>query len=87
MYRAKIRRTPQARHDNIGIRNPSIICSCTDKAYDSEDNHLLVREELYTFSVIPARYEHVPVWRAHGKYRKQMKRGLFQIVVQSEKQG
>jgi hypothetical protein len=30
-----------------------------DKGYDSEDNYLLVREELY---------EHVPVWREHGKY-------------------
>jgi hypothetical protein len=51
-----------------------------DKAYDSEDNHLLVREELYAFSVIPARYEHVPVWRAHGKYRKQMKCGYSKLL-------
>jgi hypothetical protein len=29
-----------------------------DKGYDSEDNHLLVREELHAFSIIPARYEH-----------------------------
>jgi hypothetical protein len=26
--------------------------------------------------VIPARYEHVPIRRTHGKYRKQMKRGI-----------
>ena len=39
-----------------------------DKGYDSEDNYLLVREELY---------EHVPVWREHGKCRKQMKRGGY----------
>ena len=34
-----------------------------DKGYDSEDNHLL---ELDAFSVIPARYEDVPIWKTHG---------------------
>jgi hypothetical protein len=50
-----------------------------DKGYDSsEDNHnILVREEhLHGFSIIPARYEHVLIRRTHGKYRKQMKRGI-----------
>jgi hypothetical protein len=83
----KIRRAP-TRHDNIDfkplvkrIANIIPLCVVTaDKAYDSEDNHLLVREELYAFSVIPARYEHVPVWRAHGKYRKQMKRGYSKLL-------
>ena len=79
----KIRRAP-TRHDNIDFKPlikrianiiPSSVVTA-DKAYDSEDNHLLVREELYAFSVIPARYEHVPIWRAHGKYRKQMKRAI-----------
>jgi hypothetical protein len=51
-----------------------------DKGYDSEDNHLFVREELHAFSVIPARYEHVPIWRTYGKYRKQMKRGYSQLL-------
>jgi hypothetical protein len=51
-----------------------------DKGYDSEDNHVLVREELYAFSVIPSRYEHVPIWRTHGKYRKQMKRGYSKLL-------
>ena len=47
-----------------------------DKAYDSEDNHVLVREKLNGFSIIPARYEKdVPIWKTHGKYRKEMKRG------------
>jgi hypothetical protein len=32
-----------------------------DKAYDSEDNHVLVRDVLHAFSVIPPRYEHVPI--------------------------
>jgi hypothetical protein len=45
-----------------------------DRGYDSEDNHTFVRESLHAFSIIPARYRHVPVWRAHGKYRRQMKR-------------
>ena len=26
-------------------------------------------------SIIPARYQDVPVWRTHGIYRKEMKRG------------
>jgi hypothetical protein len=51
-----------------------------DKGYDSEDNHLLVRENLHAFSVIPARYEHVPIWRNHGEYRKQMKRGYSKLL-------
>ena len=54
-----------------------------DKAYDSEDNHLLVREQLGAFSVIPARYaryEHVPMWKTHGRYRKQMKRGYSRLL-------
>ncbi len=33
-----------------------------------------VREHLNALSIIPARYEDVPVWRTHGRYRKQMKR-------------
>ena len=57
------------------IRPLSVVTA--DKGYDSEDNHVLVREELHAFSVIPARYEHVPIWRAHCKYSKQMKRGGY----------
>ena len=31
--------------------------------------------------MIPARYEqHVPIWRTHGKYRKEMKRGYSKIL-------
>ena len=47
---------------------------------DSEDNHLLVRKELHAYSVIPARYEHVQIWRTHGRYRKQMKRGYSKLL-------
>ena len=83
----KIRRAP-TRHDNIDFR-PIITRTSNvlplslvtaDKGYDSEDNHLLVRETFHTLSVIPARYEHVPIWRTHGKYRKQMKRGYSKLL-------
>jgi hypothetical protein len=66
----KIRRAP-TRHDNVDFR-PLITkiakilplsVVVADRGYDSEDNHLLVREDLHAFSVIPARYEHVPIWR------------------------
>jgi hypothetical protein len=52
-----------------------------DKAYDSEeDNHVLVRDILHAFSVIPPRYEQVPIRRTHGRYRKQMKRGYSHLL-------
>ena len=49
-----------------------------DKAYDSEDNHVLVREKLHGFSVIPSRYEQVR--KTRGKYRKKMKCGYNKIL-------
>jgi hypothetical protein len=84
----RIRRAPTTRHDNIDFkpivkRIANIIplsVVTADKAYDSEDNHLLVREELGAFSVIPARHKDVPIWRTHGKYRKQMKRGYSKLL-------
>ena len=51
-----------------------------DKGYDSEDNHVLVREGLKAYSIIPARYPRVPIWRTHGRYRKQMKRSYFKLL-------
>jgi hypothetical protein len=50
-----------------------------DKAYDrEEDNHVLVvRDILHALSVIPARYEHVPIRKTYGRYRKQMKSGGY----------
>jgi Transposase DDE domain len=83
----KIRRAP-TRHDNIDFRPiitriseflPLSVVTA-DKGYNSEDNHLLVRESLLAFSVIPVRYEHVPIWRTRGKYRKQMKRGYSRLL-------
>ena len=51
-----------------------------DKGYDSEDgetNHEFVREELDAVSITPARYEDVPVWRTHGRCRRQKKRRFY----------
>jgi hypothetical protein len=83
----KIRRAP-TRRDNIDFkpivtRTSDILPISVvtgDKGYDSEENHLLVREDLHAFSIIPARYEHVPVWRTHGKYRKEMKRNYSKLL-------
>ena len=45
-----------------------------DKGYDDEKNHEFAREKIGAESIIPLRNEKVPVWRTHGKYRKQLKR-------------
>jgi hypothetical protein len=83
----KISRSP-TRHDNIDFR-PIITriseivplsAVTADKGYDSEENHVLVRELLHGFSIIPTRYEHVPIWKTHGTYRKQMKRGYSKLL-------
>ena len=83
----KVRRAP-TRHDNIDfkpivtriskIKSLSVVVA--DKAYDSEDNHVLVIEKLHGWSIMPARYEDVPVWKTHGRYRKGMKRGYNKIL-------
>ena len=69
---------------NKDVRYPSshyLSIVTADKGYDSEEgNYILVREQQHAFSVIPARYEHVPVWRAHGKYTKQMKCGYPKLL-------
>jgi hypothetical protein len=83
----KVRRAPTS-HDNIDFRPVITRISkikplsvvVADKGYDSEDNHVMVRERLKGFSVIPSRYEHVPVWKTRGKYRKEMKRGYSKIL-------
>ena len=75
----KIRRAP-TRHENIyrfqanynkDVRYPSshyLSIVTADKGYDSEEgNHILVREQQHAFSVIPARYRHVPIWKTYGR--------------------
>ena len=61
----KVRRAP-TRYDNIDFRpvitriskiKPLIIGSYYRQAYDSEDNHVMVREKLRGFSVISPRHE------------------------------
>jgi hypothetical protein len=85
--KVKIRRAP-TKHDNIDFKpivtriakiNPlSVVVA--DKGYDSEDNHILVREKLNAYSVIPSRYENVSIWKTRGRYRKEMKRGYSKIL-------
>jgi hypothetical protein len=85
--KVKIRRAP-TRHDNIDfkrivkriseIRRISVVVA--DKGYDSEENHILVRENLNGFSIISPRYENVPIWKTKGIYRKEMKRGYNKIL-------
>ncbi len=52
-----------------------------DKGYDSEDNHILVRDVLHAFSVIPARYEDVPIQKDIWKIQETNEAWVFQIVV------
>jgi hypothetical protein len=83
----KIRRAPK-RHDTIDfqpiIENISEIVPVSvvvaDKGYDSEQNHVIVRDNIHAFSVIPARFKHIPIWKTYGKYRKQMKRGYSKTL-------
>ena len=49
--------------------------------------HLVLYQEsctskmlLHALSVIPARYEHVPIRKTRGRYRKQMKRGYSKLL-------
>ncbi|MFZ0513756.1 MAG: hypothetical protein WAM14_19275, partial [Candidatus Nitrosopolaris sp.] len=73
----KIRRA-STRHDTIDFRplitKTSEILPLSvvigDKGYDGEDNHVLVRDVLDAFSIIPARYEHVPIRKTHGRYHQ-----------------
>ena len=83
----KIRRAP-TKHDNIDfkpiikriseLKRLSVVVA--DKGYDSKDNHILVRENLNGFSIIPPRYENVPIWKTKGRYRKEMKRRYNKIL-------
>ena len=38
-----------------------------DKGYDSEETHVLVREDLKAYCIIPPRYAHIPIWKTHGR--------------------
>jgi len=43
-------------------------------------NSGLLREQLHAFSVEPARFKYIPIWRTYGKYRKQRKCGHFKAL-------
>jgi hypothetical protein len=43
-----------------------------DKGYDSEDNHVLVRDVPHAFRVIPARCDYVVILKTCGRYRKEI---------------
>ena len=86
----KIRRAP-TRHDNMDFRPiitriseilPLSVVTA-DKGYDSEDNHLLVRESS-CIQCYSTRYEHVPIWRTRDKFQKADETWLFQIVSINE---
>ena len=76
------------RHDNVDFKSimtrtseiQPLSIAVADKGYDSEENHVLVREGLQAYSIIPPRNMHVPIWRTHGTYRKQMKRGYIKLL-------
>jgi hypothetical protein len=84
----KIMSSPLTRHDNVDfkpiitrtseIKPLSVVVA--DKDYDSEENHVLVRERLKAYSIIPPRNMHVPICKTHGRYRKQMKRGYTNLL-------
>ena len=85
----KVRRGAPTRHDNIDFKLvitktseilPLSVVVVGDRGYDSEENHIMVREKLGAFSVIPARNEDIPIWKTHGRYRKQMKRGYSKTL-------
>ena len=69
----KIRRAP-TRHDTkdfppLVIKASEILpisVTVADKGYDSENNHVLVREYIHALSIIPPRYQSVPLWRTYG---------------------
>ena len=83
----KIRRAP-TRHDNVDFR-PLITkiakilplsVVVADRGYDSERQPSFGKRRLTCIHVIPARYEHVQIWKTHGRYRKQMKRGYSKLL-------
>lgn len=69
------------RHDSVDfaslLHKANNICPIStvvaDKGYDSEKNHI-VSHCLGIASVIPPRYENVPVYRTRGYHRKMLKR-------------
>ena len=88
----KIRRAP-TRHDTkdfplLVIKASEILpisVTVADKGYDSENNHVLVREYMHALSIIPPRYQSVPLWRTYGRYRKQMKKRGYSRTLYNQR--
>jgi Transposase DDE domain len=89
----KIRRAP-TRHDSIDFKpivtriakiNPLSVVVVADKGYDNEEDHILVREKLNRFSIIPSRYENVPIWKTRDVQKRDEKR-IQQDPIQSKKE-
>lgn len=67
-----------------------INCSRQKCYYDNDDveNHRFVRECPLTNSIILAKFLDVPIWKTHGTYTKQTKRGYNKhLCHQRNKQG
>jgi hypothetical protein len=84
-----VRRAP-TRHHNIDFKPvitktseilPLFVVVVGDRGYDREENHIMVREKLGAFIVIPVRNEGIPICKTHGiRYRKQMKCGYSKTL-------
>ena len=83
----KIRRAP-TKHDNVDFKSiitrtseiKPLSAVVADKGYDSEENHVLVRDGLKAYCIIPPRNMCVTIWKTHGRYRKEMKRGYSRVL-------
>ena len=92
IYNIKIKRAP-TKHDIVDfkliitkiskIKPLSVVVA--DKEYDSEENHVLVREKFKGFSTIPPRYNDVLIWKTRGKYRKKMKRIGYNKILYNQR--
>ena len=88
----KIRRAP-TKHDIVDfkpiitkiskIKQLSVVVA--DKTYDSEENHVLLREKLQGFSIILPRYNDLPIRKTRGKYRKKMKRIGYNNILYNQR--
>ena len=92
IWSIKIRRAP-TKHDNIDFKSiikrtseiKPLSVAVADKGYDSEENHVLVREDLKAYCIIPPRYAHVPIWRTHDRYRKQIMKREYPKLLYNQR--
>ena len=76
----KVRRSPASDHRDFpwvvrrAAKAAPLGIVVADKGYDSEENHAIVRDELWAMSIIPPRGDG-KVSRTTGRYRREMKIG------------